>query len=141
MNLQLEKNTQTYKETHPSNQSQQEQIKQEIKRRIHEALQIAKDLSPDDCSSEIRNRLLAVQLYCKSVGKTFIFVEEPITCDQYELGGYHKDSAILFRGPSEDASVAICVTDKGSLLHRNSSPWRIYKNIGDVRLMEHLLPT
>lgn len=138
MNLQLEKNAKTSKETHSSHQSNPEQIKQEMRRRIYEALQIAKDLPANDCLSEIRNRLSAVQLYCQSVGKTFIFVEQAITCDQYELGGSQKDSAVLFRGPSEDASVAVCVTEKGSLLHRNSSPWRIYRNVGDVSSTEQL---
>lgn len=81
MTLQLEKNVQIPEETHLSNQNQREQVKQEIQRRINEALQIAKDLAPNDCLSEVRDRLLAVQLYCESVGKTFIFVEERITTE------------------------------------------------------------
>lgn len=140
MNIQLIKNIQTYKETYPSHQSQREQTKQEIRRRIHEALQTAKDLPMNDCLDEIRDRLLAIQLYCQSVEKIFIFVEQAITCDQYELGGYQKDSAILFRGPSEDASVAICITNKGSLLHRNSGHWRTYRSMGDVSPMEDVSP-
>jgi hypothetical protein len=59
-------------------------------------------------------------------------IEEKITCDQYELGGRRQDSAILFRGPNKEATVAICVTAKGSLLHRNDYPWTIYRNAGDV---------
>jgi uncharacterized protein YigA (DUF484 family) len=108
------------------------QIKQELRQKIQTALQTARLLSPSDRLQAIRERLLAIQTYCKPLKKTFIVVEEKITCDQYELGGYQQDAAILFRGPNEDASVAICVTSKGSLLHRNSSPWKIYKNAGDV---------
>ena len=52
--------------------------------------------------------------------------------DEYELGGSHQQKATLFRGPSEDASVAICVTSQGSLLHRNGSLWQIYYNAGDI---------
>lgn len=132
MTLQLAQHAQTLQETSSAHQSQREQIKQEIRRRIHEALQVVKDLRPNDCLSEMRNRLWAIQRYCQSVDKSFVFVEEAITCDRYELGGCHEDNALLFRGPNEDASVAICVTDKGSLLHRNSSRWRIYRNAGDI---------
>jgi len=77
MSLQLAKDAQTPKETYHSDQSQRKQIKQEIRQRIHEVLQTAKDLPSSDCLNEIRDRLLTVQLYCQSVGKTFIFVEEP----------------------------------------------------------------
>ncbi|MEL6384465.1 MAG: hypothetical protein AAFQ89_18815 [Cyanobacteria bacterium J06626_18] len=66
-------------------------------------------------------------------------MQESITCDEYDLGGSFKDKAILFRGPSEDASVAICLTDKGSLLHRNGSLWRLYGNAGDVNPLNRLL--
>jgi hypothetical protein len=138
MNLQLAKNTQTHKEISASDQSQREQIKQEIQQRIHETLQSARGLPSNDCLSEVRSKLLAVQLYCKSVGKTFIFIEECITCDQYDLGGHHGDKATLFRGPNEAASVAICVTNEGSLLHRNDCPWRIYRHMRDVNPVEHL---
>ncbi|KYC39853.1 hypothetical protein WA1_28195 [Scytonema hofmannii PCC 7110] len=113
-------------------QEQREQIKQEMRRRIQQALECAKDLSVENCQDEIRSRLFAIQKYCKSVGKTFIVFEERITCDQFGLGGSHEDPAILFRGPNENASVAICVTDRGSLLYRNDSPWQIYRNFGDV---------
>lgn len=113
-------------------QEQREQIKQEMRRRIQQALEFAKDLSTDDCQDEIRSRLFTIQKYCKSVGKTFIVFEERITCEQFGLGGSREESATLFRGPNENASVAICVTDRGSLLYRNDSPWRIYRNFGDV---------
>jgi hypothetical protein len=138
MGLQSTKNTQTQGETSTSDQSQRKQIKQEIQQRIHETLQIAKDLPSNACLSEVRSRLLAVQLYCQSVGKTFMFIEECITCDQYDLGGNHDDKATLFRGPSEAASVAICITNEGSLLHRNDCPWRIYRHMRDVNPVEHL---
>lgn len=140
MNLQLAKNTQTHKEISTSSQSQRDQIKHEIQQRIHETLQSARDLPSNDCLSDVRNKLLAVQQYCQSVGKTFIFVEECITCDQYNLGGHQDDQATLFRGPSETASVAICVTQAGSLLHRNDCPWKIYRHMRDVNPAEHLLP-
>ncbi|MBD2778856.1 hypothetical protein [Iningainema tapete] len=109
-----------------------EQIKLELRRRIQQALEFAKNLSPKDCQDEIRDRLCAIQDYCKTVEKTFIVFDLRITCDQFDLGGSYQETATLFRGPNEDASVAICVTDKGSLLHRNDSPWRIYRNCGDV---------
>jgi len=140
MGLQSTKNTQAQGETSRCAQSQREQIKQEIRQRIQDTLQAVRDLPSNDCLNETRNKLSAVELYCQSVGKTFIFVEECITCDQYELGGYYDDKATLFRGPSEAASVAICVTDKGSLLHRNDCPWEIYTHMGDVNPVEHLLP-
>jgi hypothetical protein len=113
-------------------QRQREQIKQVIRQGIDEALQSAKSLSTERSLIEVRNRLSAIQTYCQTVNKTFIVIEEKITCNQHNLGGYETDMATLFRGPSEDASVAICVTHKGSLLHRNGSPWTIYRNVGDV---------
>jgi hypothetical protein len=45
MGLQSTKNTQAQGETSTPNQSQREQIKQEIQQRIHETLQVARDLS------------------------------------------------------------------------------------------------
>jgi hypothetical protein len=113
------------------------QIKQELRQRIQSALQFAKTLAPDSCLNEIKTRLQAIQSYCETVQKTFIVVEQQITCEQYDLGGTCQDTAILFRGPSEDASVAICVTGKGSLLHRNGCTWQIYKNAGDVNPEQH----
>ena len=107
-------------------------IKQELRRRLQEALYSAKYLPPIKCRNEIRKQLTAIQMYCKVHEKTFIFVEQRITCNQYELGGDCQEEATLFRGPNEDASVAICVTDKGSLLHRNSCPWEIYRDAGDT---------
>ena len=113
-------------------QSSQGQIKQILRESIHEALRTAKALEPDACLMEIRDQLCAIQAYAKLAGKTFIFVEESITCDRYELGGRFEDAATLFRGPSENASVAICVTQNGSLLYRNGCAWSVYKDAGDV---------
>lgn len=121
-------------------QSQRSQIRQELRQRIEAALEVAKVLPPGECLQEIRDNLLAIQRYCKTVEKTFIVVEEIITCNQHGLGGSDKNTATLFRGPSEDASVAICVTDRGSLLHRNSCDWRIYRNAGDVNPVNWLAP-
>ena len=108
------------------------EIKQELRGRLQAALHSAKHLSPIKCQHEIRKQLTAIQTYCKANEKTFIFVEQRITCNQYGLGGDRQERATLFRGPNDDASVAICVTDKGSLLHRNSCPWKVYKNAGDI---------
>lgn len=119
--------------------TQRQRIKLELRRMILQALHAAQDLSSEDCLSEIRARLLAIQSYCESLDKTFIMVEEGITCDRYDLGGSDQHPAVLFRGPSEDASVAICVTRRGSLLYRNDSPWTIYRNQGDVRPTEPTL--
>jgi hypothetical protein len=107
-------------------------IKQVLREQIREALDAAQRLPPAACRQEIKTRLLAIQAYCKTVGKTFIMVEESITCAQYSLGGGDREGATLFRGPSQDASVAICVTDKGSLLHRNDHAWKIYRDAGDI---------
>lgn len=119
--------------------TQRQRVKLELRRIIRQALQAAKDLSAEDCLSEIRARLLAIQSYCESLDKTFITVEERITCDRYDLGGSPQHPAILFRGSSEDASVAICVTHRGSLLHRSDSAWTIYRNRGDVCPVEPIL--
>lgn len=113
-------------------QEHKEHVKQAIRRRIQAALRAAQTLPPDRSVSEIRARLAAIQQYCQTVNKTFIVVEEEITCDQFDLGGDRQDTATLFRGPSESASVAICVTCKGSLLHRNDCPWLVYRDAGDV---------
>ncbi len=113
-------------------QSPQGQIKQILRESIHEALRTAQGLEPDACLIEIREQLCAIQTYAKLAGKTFIFVEEAITCDRYELGGRWEDAATLFRGPSENASVAICVTQNGSLLYRNGCAWSVYKDAGDI---------
>ena len=119
-------------------QLQRPHIRQELQQKIQTALQAAKDLPPDDCLKKIETSLLAIQTHCKTVQKTFIVIEEKITCDQYELGGCQQDSAVLFRGPNKEATVAICVTAKGSLLHRNDYPWVIYHNAGDVDPQESL---
>lgn len=118
-----------------------EQIKQELRLRIQEALQTAKTLTAKACLEEIRKHLLSIQQYCQSVEKTFIFVEQEITCDQYKLQGSQQDVATLFRGPNEDASVAICVTQKGSLLYRNGCWWIIYRNMGDIKPLSEATAT
>ncbi|MBW4661166.1 MAG: hypothetical protein KME15_21020 [Drouetiella hepatica Uher 2000/2452] len=128
MTLLKQKNLQTEETL----ENQREQIKRELRQKINETLQNAKNLSPSKCLDEIRSRLFAIQQYCKVHGKTFIAIEETITCDQYGLGGNRADAATLFRGPNVDASVAICVSKQGSLLHRDGSSWQIYKNAGDV---------
>ncbi|NJK53541.1 MAG: hypothetical protein HC936_13340 [Leptolyngbyaceae cyanobacterium SU_3_3] len=111
---------------------QQLHVRQELRQRIYTTLQFAKDLPAQECLQEVKTRLLAIQAYCETIDKTFIVVEERITCDQYDLGGYKLNAATLFRGPSADASVAICVTDRGSLLHRTSPQWQAYRNVGDI---------
>jgi len=116
------------------NQNQQDLVKQEIRQQIDQALRSAQTLPPGDRTNEIRCRLAALQNYCTTVNKTFIVVEQIVTCDRFDLGGSTDERAILFRGPKEEASVAICVTEKGSLLHRNSSPWCVYRNEGDIFL-------
>lgn len=112
--------------------SLRESSKQELRYRINSTLQMAKHLPPLDCLQVIKSRLSEIQADCRAIGKTFIVVEEAITCDQYDLGGLSHETATLLRGPSRDASVAICVTDRGSLLHRNGVYWKIYRDAGDV---------
>ena len=124
--------TYTQINTAQSLQQSREQIKQEIRNRIQLMLDSAKGLQSKLCLQQIRNQLTDIQHHCQSVGKTFIFVEEAIACHQFDLGGSHHDDAVLFRGPDERASVAVCVTQKGSLLHRNDSNWIVYRNAGDV---------
>ena len=116
--------------------SSQDQVKQTLRNQIQNTLQIAKALPPELCLQVVKERLLSIQRYCGSVGKTFIMVEEAIACDQYDLGGSAQDAATLFRGPDERPSVAICVTRKGFLLHRNDSAWALYRNAGDVLLTQ-----
>jgi hypothetical protein len=113
-------------------------IKQQLGQQIYAALQIAKDLSPEECLKEIKERLLEIQTNCEAIHKVFIVVEEEITCSDYDLGGDRQNLATLFRGPSKDASVAICVTQQGSLLHRNGDSWNIYRNVGDVNPVKTL---
>ncbi|WP_206753886.1 hypothetical protein [Microcoleus sp. FACHB-1515] len=113
-------------------QNARSQFKQTLRRKIQIALWTAQTLPAEACLCEIRNQLIAIQNYCDRHQKKFIFVEELISCNQFDLGGSDRQLATLFRGPSEDASVAICVTEKGSLLHRNSCPWIVYRNTGDI---------
>ncbi len=116
-------------------ENQRSRVKQVVGQKIYAALLSAQKLPPSDCLQEIKNRLLILQIECQTIGKSFIVVEERVTCSQHGLKGYDRDKATLFRGPSETASVAICVTDKGSLLHRNGDCWRVYKNVGDVNVL------
>jgi hypothetical protein len=109
-----------------------EQIKQDLRQKIAVILQVAKELPPEVCCDWVRTKLLSLQKHCQMIGKVFIVVEEKITCDCYELGGSHEHAATLFRGPDENASVAICVTGCGSLIYRNSSPWIVHRNFGDI---------
>lgn len=133
MKLLAKRNTQTsQKPIHALIQIRQDSINQEIRLRISEALQAARNLPPEDRVDEVRFRLFAIQNYCRTVEKTFAVVEQQITCDQFDLDGCADDRAILFQSSSEDISVAICVTHKGSLLHRNSCPWKLDKNEGDI---------
>ncbi len=111
-------------------------IKQELRRLLKETLTVAQTKSVAEREHFIRIGLSQIQTYCKSVNKTFIAHELRITCNEYELGGSRHQTATLFRGPSEDASVAICVTDQGSLLHRNGSLWQAYCNAGDINLVK-----
>jgi len=113
----------------------QEQIKQELRLRVQEILQTTQKLPVSDCLQEVRQRLLNIQEYCRLLGKTFIFVEKEIFCNQYDLQGDVHDAATLFHGPKEDASVAICVTRRGSLLYRNHCPWMVYRDMGDIGLL------
>ncbi len=123
-----EQNTATIVPVQPS----RERVRQELGQKIHAALQAAKNLSREEALTAIKTSLLAIQIECRTIGKSFIFIEERVTCSQYGLKGRIQDSATVFRGPSENASVAICVTDRGSLLHRNGDRWQIYKDVGDV---------
>ena len=109
-----------------------EHIKQTLRRILKETLTTAQTLPVANRRQAVHQGLHTIQDYCASVGKTFIVCELKITCAQYELGGCRQQSATLFRGPNEDASVAICVTEQGSLLHRNDSPWKIYCDAGDI---------
>ena len=107
-------------------------VKQTIRRLLQETLAIAQKLPVAKRRHYIQQSLENIQDYCATFEKSFIVREIMISCDQYELGGCEHHYATLFRGPNEDASVAICITEQGSLLHRNESPWIVYCNAGDV---------
>lgn len=111
---------------------QQTQIKPILRQQIQAALQEIQALPAKQARQTLRNRLALLKNWCNRVGKTFIVVEETISCNRHCLGGRGNDRATLFRGPNEDASVAICITDRGSILHRNGSHWRIYRDAGDI---------
>lgn len=133
MSLQIEPRQSTAEQTHVVHlENPRSRIQKEIGKRIYNLLQTAKDLPTSECLSEVRTTLLEIQQDCQKLEKSFIFVEKRITCANYALGGLATDQATLFRGPREDASVAICITDHGSVLHRNGSPWMAYRNAGDV---------
>ena len=117
-----------------------EHVKQTIRRLLQETLTVAQKLPVAKRRRFVRQSLENIHDYCATFEKTFIVCELTITCDQYDLGGCQHHSATLFRGPSEDASVAICITQQGSLLHRNNSPWTIYCDVGDVS-PQQLIPT
>lgn len=110
-------------------------IKQTLRSLLQQTLSIAQQRPVAERRQLVRTKLSHIQTYCKEVDKTFIVREVRITCDQHDLGGQRQQAATLFHDPSEDASVAICVTDKGSLLHRNDSAWTVYANAGDVAPM------
>jgi hypothetical protein len=109
-----------------------EPVKQTLRRLLQETLRSAQQQPIAERRQFVWKRLCDIQAYCENANKTFIVCELSITCNQYELGGSKHHQATLFRGPSENASVAICVTEQGSLLHRNDSDWKIYCNAGDV---------
>lgn len=109
-----------------------EEVKKELRRLLKDTLVTAQQQPATQRCQTVRQRLNYIQNYCKDRNKTFIVCEIEVTCAQYGLGGSRQHTATLFRGPSEDASVAICVTQQGSLLHRNDSPWKIYCDAGDV---------
>ena len=116
----------------PSNSQTKEEIRRNLKNTIQGILETAQNSPPEQRVSMIRKKLADIQNYCSAIGKTFIVVEENIGCHQYNLNGSNRDRATLFRGPDERATVAICVTHKGSLLHRNDSDWVVYRDGGDV---------
>ncbi|MGD1854388.1 MAG: hypothetical protein ACFB2W_09065 [Leptolyngbyaceae cyanobacterium] len=116
-----------------------EHVKQTIRRLLKETLTVAQKLPVAKRRQFIRQSLDNIHDYCATFEKTFIVCELIVTCDQYDLGGCQHHSATLFRGPNEDASVAICVTEQGSLLHRNDSPWTIYCDAGDVKPAQSVL--
>ena len=109
-----------------------ESIRRTLSNGIQNILEMAKTLPPDCRVAMVREKLVDIQQYCSTVGKTFIVVEENIGCHQYDLNGSNQDQATLFRGPDERATVAICVTQKGSLMLRNGPDWVVYRNGGDV---------
>ncbi|MEM9807502.1 MAG: hypothetical protein AAF959_19735 [Cyanobacteria bacterium P01_D01_bin.56] len=118
-----------------------EHVKQTIRRLLQETLTVAQMLPVAKRQEFIRQSLDNIKDYCTTYEKTFIVCELTITCNQYDLGGCQHHTATLFRGPNEDASVAICVTEQGSLLHRNASPWTMYCNAGDVNPLQPVLAT
>lgn len=109
-----------------------ENIKQTLRWLLQETLNETLEKPIAERQQFVRERLNYIQALCKSINKTFIVCEIGVTCDQYELGGSSQHTATLFRGPSEEASVAICITERGSVLHRNDSSWKVYDDAGDV---------
>ncbi len=109
-----------------------EDIKQTLRRLLQETLNAAPKQPIAERQQFVRDRLRYIQTFCNDIDKTFIVCELRVTCDQYDLGGNSQHRATLFRGPSETASVAICITEQGSVLHRNDSLWQVYDDAGDV---------
>lgn len=116
-------------------------VKQTIRRLLQETLAVAQMLPVVKRREFIRQSLDNIRDYCATYEKTFIVCELTITCNQYDLGGCQHQRATLFRGPNENASVAICVAEQGSLLHRNDSPWTVYCDAGDVKPLQPVLVT
>ncbi|MEM8503891.1 MAG: hypothetical protein AAF716_12140 [Cyanobacteria bacterium P01_D01_bin.1] len=112
-----------------------ENIKQTLRRLLQETLYATPEKPIAERQNFVRERLSYIQRLCGNFDKTFIVCELDVTCDQYGLGGSNQHTATLFRGPSEEASVAICITERGSVLHRNDSPWQVYDDAGDVSPM------
>lgn len=111
-----------------------EQIKRNIRQRIQIALRTARTLPPEGRARTIRVHLRALQSYCKSVDKSFMFAEEAIACSHYGLGGLPEASATLFHSADPQSAIAICVTQQGSLLYRSGSSWAIYRHEGDINV-------
>jgi len=109
-----------------------EDIKQTLRRLLQETLNAVPEKPIAERQQFVRDRLRYIQTFCNNIDKTFIVRELRVTCDQYDLGGSSQHMATLFRGPSEEASVAICITERGSVLHRNDSLWQVYDDAGDV---------
>ncbi len=110
----------------------QKDINHKLRQLLQETLMLARETPAAKRDRFVRNSLKYIQIYCQRVSQPFAFHELEIACNQYGLGGSLHHSATLFHGPNEEVSVAICVTKKGSLLHRNDGPWQVYYSAGDV---------
>ena len=117
-----------------------DRIKQELRLLLRETLTMVQKEPVANRQQFVRKKLEYIQGHCQRANKKFIVCELGITCDQYGLGGSEHHCAVLFRGPSEDASVAICVTDRGSVLYRSGSPWQLIYSARDVRPARDIRP-